>query len=136
MNRDRRASLLSRVGRVDYLSLVTSSALKVWVYLAGLPDGAKALTSEEIGAQVGLSRNTIDRARRELDAIGWIAVSWEEPSAGRFSRWRASLLIPPVELRRAATKYYAALLGASMRTILRKQALLRQATRSSRKGVS
>ena len=121
---------LSTVFRVpDHYLLVSGSAIKLWLMLAATRDQASLTTSEQMGAQIGLSRNTVDRARQELEAIGWVEIIWEERQAGRFGRWRAVLLNPPVELSRRAVKYYQAQLNAAGRALDRKRHRLQLASR-------
>ena len=93
-------------GRAAYLDLVSASAAKVFLWLLARPGEKSLQTSSDVAKEIGLSRNTVDRARRELEDLAWVSVSWDERRAGHFPRWRAELKPIPAALQKKAADLY------------------------------
>jgi hypothetical protein len=93
-------------GRAAYVDLVSASAAKLFLWLLARPQEKTFLTSSDVAQKVGLSRNTVDRARRELEALGWVGVRWDPREAGHFPRWRAELKPIPAALQKKAADLY------------------------------
>jgi len=98
--------------RVDllpaYFPLVTSPALRLFIYLASRREGL--ISYLEIQEYVGIrSKTTIRKSLEELEALGWVELeNIDRNEKGQFGSLRFSVLPTPKNLRRDAAELYIA----------------------------
>lgn len=62
---------------------ITGRAIKVYLYLASCEDGSES-SAEEISKAVGLGKDTVYKALRELYSTGWVEKTTLKDENGRY----------------------------------------------------